>query len=260
MKYLLLIFSTVLFFSCNQKTKQIEHKKLGLKIEQPLEVKPIEDTLKIISIGYGDTYDSLPKLKFDTLSKSDFDQIQSKKFLVQKHLKEKGNYFFIKTDKSNHQFKKLKDYGGEDSWSGYEFFGFYPTLNLYAITSNSTAESLGFSDLILLDSLTDYSYGIIGFGDGSVELPIPSPNFKYLVYYYNSVYEHKNAAIGILKINDKSNPNTYLKPYASFNSKEFAIEEMKWKTDHCLYVKGYEEVYEKEIWVKKYGYYQTTFE
>jgi hypothetical protein len=149
------------------------------------------------------------------------------------------------------------NYGGEESWNGNEFLGYYPASKLFAITENSTSESLSFGQLFLLDSLNDYKYNIISFGDGSVELPIPSINNKYFVYFYNSVYEHKNCDIGILKINGKSAPKEYLNEYASYNSTDFAIEKIVWKSDNIFFVKGYEEIYENDNWVKKYKYYKT---
>lgn len=101
-----------------------------------------------------------------------------------------------------------------------------PKLTFETITENSNSENLGFGQLFLLDSLNDYRYNIISFGDGSVELPIPSINNNYLVYFYNSVYEHKNCNIGVLKTNKKSNPKNYLNEYASYNSTDFAIEKI----------------------------------
>lgn len=132
-------------------------------------------------------------------------------------------------------------------------------MKLIAITENSTAESLNFGELILLDSLNDYQYTIISIGDGAIELPIPSTSNNYFVYFYNSVYEHKNCSIRILRVNDKSNPKNYLSEYASYESNDFAIEKIVWKSDNSFYVKGYEEVNENGNWVKNIKYYKTEF-
>ena len=209
----------------------------------------IADTTKIIEIGYNDTYDRLPKLTFDQISETEFNSFHSKNFIQKLKIEEKENSIFIQTAIQKHKFKKYMDYGEDESWSGYEFLGYYPALNLFALTKNATSESLGFGELFLLDSINDYQYNIISFGDGSVELPIPSNNYKYLVYYYNSAYGHKNCDIGVLKINDKSRPQNYLTEFSSFHSDEFKIEKIVWKSDHSFYVKGYEEIYENRNWI-----------
>lgn len=240
----------------NSTKKVVTLSKTNLKSEKQ-EVKI--DNIKKVDIGYYETYEKLPKLTFDTISEKEFSSIEPQKYLETLKAEQNKNFFFIQTSIKNHKFKKYKDYGGTESWSGFEYLGYYPDLKLFAITENSTSENLGFGDLFLLDSENDYNYNIISFGDASVALPIPSVNNKYFVYYYNSVYEHKNCDIGILKINDKSNPKKYLSEYASYYSSDFAIESIVWKTDNSFYVKGYEEVYENEKWIKKFKYYKTEF-
>ena len=223
--------------------------------------KPIKgwkiDSSKNTDIGYADKYDKLPKLTFETITENEFLSLAPKTYIQTIKPDQNKDFFYIQTDLNKHKFKKYKDYGGKESWSGNEFVGYYPDLKLFAITDNSTAENLGFGQLFLLDSVTDYQYNIISFGDGNVALPIPSLNNKYFVYYYNSVYEHKNCDIGVLKINGKSNPQNYLSEYASYRSNDFAIEQIIWKSDNCFYVKGYEEIYENDNWIKKYKYYKT---
>lgn len=218
------------------------------------------DSVRKVDIGYAEKYEKLPKLTFETISEGEFLSLHPTEPMQTFKPVQNGNFFYIQTALKKHKFKKYKDYGGTESWSGFEFLGYYSTSKLFAIRENSTSESLGFGQLFLLDSLNDYEYNIISFGDGAVELPIPSTNDKYFVYFYNSVYEHKNSDIGVLKINDKSNPKTYLKEYASYKSVDFAIEKIVWKTDNSFFVKGYEEIYENEKWIKKYKYYKTEFE
>jgi hypothetical protein len=214
---------------------------------------------KHISIGWMEKYEKLPKLKFVTISKTEFEKHQSNAFLEMPKMETKGNYFFVGTEIQKHKFKKYKDWGGKESWSGNEFLGFYPKLKLYAITSNSTSESIGFGELLLLDATTDYGYTLVSFGDGSVSLPIPSKKNTYFVYYYNSVYENKNCQIGVLKIGDKKNPARFLVEHASYHSDDFAVEKMVWISDNSFVVKGYEEVNVDGNWIKKFNYYKTTF-
>ncbi|NRS87530.1 hypothetical protein HNQ02_000437 [Flavobacterium sp. 7E] len=261
--YLALIIVTN---SCNERnaTKNTSATITDTISKNNLSSRQIElkiDSLKKVTIGYNDNYEKLIKLTFDTVTEKDFLLLdQEKKYIQTSKPEQNDDFFYVKTALIKHKFKKYKDYGGQDSWSGFEYLGYYPGSKLFAITENSTSDNLGFGDFLLLDSLNDFVYNIISFGDGSVELPIPSINNKYFVYYYNSTYKHKNCDIGILKINDKSNPRTYLSEYASYNSNNFAIEKIVWETDNSFYVKGYEEVYENDKWIKKYNYYKTEFE
>ena len=257
MTRILLSFLAIVAISCKEslstQSNDFENRETIIKSDINA------DSTKTIYVGYPDSYEKLPKLAFDTISATEFKSLLSKKYIQDLKPVQKQNFFFIQTAIKKHKFKKYMDYGGDKSWSGYEFLGYYPASKLFAITENSTSENLGFGQLFLLDSLSDYRYNIISFGDGSVALPIPSINNKYLVYFYNSVYEHKNCDIGVLKINDRSNPKNYLAEHASFHSIEFAIEKIVWKSDNSFYVKGYQEIYENEKWVKKYKYYKTEF-
>lgn len=262
-----IIFFALIFFTVSCKyskpTKNGMIKKSDtisrsiLKSEKPASKI---DSSKIVDIGYYDTYEKLPKLTFETITEKDFLSLEEQQYLQTSEPEQNKDFFYVQTSLNKHQFKKYRDYGGEESWSGFQYLGYYPTSKLFAIKENSTSEGFGFGQFFFLDSENDYIYNIVSFGDASVELPIPSINNKYFVYFQNTQYQHKNCDIGILKINDNSNPKNYLREYASYHSDEFAIEKIVWKTDNIFFVKGYEEVYEKEEWIKKYKYYKTEFE
>ncbi len=130
---------------------------------------------------------------------------------------------------------------------------------MYALTRATVSESLGFSELFLIDKNTDFQYNIVSIGDGAVETPIPSPSNKFLIYYYNSVYEHQNSDIGILKVNQNANPENLIEEYASFKSNYFEIEKIVWISDNSFLVKGYKEVYDGSNWIKNYTFYKTSF-
>jgi len=264
-RILFLISTTVIFLSCKENEKIIVNKiseKKDIIVEKDINSKEPNsnsDSTKTIDLGYYDTFEKLPKLTFEKINESEFNFLQSKKFIEKLKLEQNKNFFYVQTAIQKHKFEKYMDYGGNESWNGYEFLGYYPKLKLFALTESSTAKNLEFGELFLLDSISDYKYNIISFGDGSVELPIPSISNKYLVYYYNYVYQQKNCDIGVLKINDKSNPKNYLTEYSSSHSDEFAIEKIIWKSDNCFYVKGYEEIYINDEWIKRYKYYKTEF-
>lgn len=252
--------------SCGQESAKEPEK---LKQTDPAPEKEIAKTHsdsikskgKTITLGYYDTYEKLPKLLFDSISEAEFNQLKAKKHLTKIKAKQKGNIFSVQTAMRKHSFRIYKDYGEPENWSGFELKGYYPGLKLFTLTENSTAEHLGFGELFLLDSITDYRYNISSFGDGSVETPIPSIHGKYLVYYYNEVYENGVADIGILKVNSKTKPDSYLKEHAFYHTSDFGVEEIRWKSDHCFYLKGYKEIYDESTgqWNKEYCYYQTTF-
>lgn len=243
-----------------KKTHTIQSNDTISKDSLTLEKPTLKTSRKqYVNIGYDENYQKLPKLIFETADEAEFLSLEQQKYIETFKPEGEGNYFYIQTRLKKHKFKKYNDYGGKLGWSGYEFSGYYPATKLYAITEHSTSENLNFSQLFLLDSMNGYNYNIISFGDASVALPVPSINNKYFVYFYNAVYDHKNCDIGILKINDKSNPKTYLSEYASYRSADFAVEKIIWKTDNSFFVKGYEEVYENNQWIKKYKYFKTEF-
>ena len=254
MKQIFLPFVFLILISCNKENKTNSNIKpeTAIKTEDSLVKKTVSDTANKVSLGDYEEYEKLPKLIVDSISESEFNQLKTTKYLEKINPEQSGNFFYIQTERKKHKFKKYKDYGGEESWSGYELLGYYTNLKLFAVTENSTSESLGFGELFLLDATNDYQYNIASFGDGSVELPIPSVNNKYLVYYYNSVYESQNCEIGVLKINDKTNPKKYLTEAASYKSDNFKIEKIIWKTDQVFFIKGYKEVENKNL----YSYYK----
>jgi hypothetical protein len=212
---------------------------------------------KIINIG---SFENLPKLKFDTISENEYLKYSTTVVWKKIKIKKIGDYFYLKTQKQNHKLKIYKDYGGVESWNGSEFLGFCSNLDCYAISNNSTSEYLGFGELMLLNYKTDFKYNINSFGDGSVELPIPSKNTKFLIYYYNSPFENKNCDIGILKVNAKSDPQHFLREFASYHSNDFVIEGIKWIGDDTIYLKGCEEIHEEGKLIKIYKYYKTKLE
>lgn len=254
MKQILLCFLLVFFISCNKENKnKPEIKTDTIPKNTASEIQETKvDTFQKVDLGYADQYDKLPKLAVDTTSETEFEQLKAKNYLDKVNAEQIGDFFYIQTENKKQKFKKYKDYGGEESWSGYDLLGYYANLKLFVITESSTSEHMGFSELFLLDYTNDYRYNIVSFGDGRVELPIPSINNKYLVYYYNSVYESQNCDIGVLKINEKTNPKNYLTEAASYHSNEFKIEKIIWRTDDVFYIKAYKEVDNKNL----YSYYK----
>jgi hypothetical protein len=194
---------------------------------------------KEITVGYFERYDKLPKLKFAPSSLAAYDKCQPAKQLISIKLKASKTHHIIQTKGKQFNLKKYKDYGGEEGHSGYDFLGYYPKLKLFAVIENATAEHLGFGNLVLIDSLTSRQYAINSIGDGAVETPIPSPKGNYLIYFYNWPYEDNSCFIGLLKVNDRKNPVKMLVEKASFDTKHWAVENIKWMDDRTFLVKAF---------------------
>ncbi|WP_341903428.1 hypothetical protein [Fluviicola taffensis] len=261
----LVFLLTLLLVSCSQSHETKKPKEIDRATKKEITTTSTDSIQpkkgKQILVGYYDNYENLPQLVFDSVSEREFNKLKASKFLRSIKPKQKGNDFYVETAVRTHTFKKYKNYGEPKNWYGYQLKGIYPALKLFVLTKNSTADHLGFGELFLLDSVTDHQYVISSIGDGSVETPIPSPNNQYFVYYDNTMYELQNSDIRILKINDKENPEKYLTEYAYFNSTEFAVEQIIWKSDQCFYVKGYKQIYDESSgqWFKEFKYYRTNF-
>jgi len=194
---------------------------------------------KEITVGYVNAYEKHPKIVFSVSSKDEYDQYPNTKPLAKPKLKSSKTHHIITAKTKQFNLKKYKDYGAEEGYNGYEFLGYFTELKMYAITENSTAEHLGFSTMVLIDSLTACQYAIASIGDAAVELPILSKTGKYLLYFYNWPYDDNNTFIGVLKINNRKNPQNLLVEKASFNTKDWAVENMKWINDETFLVKAF---------------------
>lgn len=191
-----------------------------------------------VSIGYTETYEKLPKITFQKSTAAEYKQYKSGEGPVQLKLKETRSHFQIRTKGQPYWFKKYTSQASGDGFRGFEFFGYFPKLKMYVLTSNSTAEHLGFSDLILIDSISNYRYTIASIGDAAVEIPVPSVNNKYLLYFYNEVYQKNNCTIAILKVNDRKNPSKLLSEYRYFKTGKWAVDQIRWIDDRSFLVKA----------------------
>ena len=248
MKRIFLPFAFLILISCNKENKT----NYNIKNKDSVSRETVLDTSKEITIGYYYTYEKLPKLVVDSISETEFNLLKTTKYLENIEPEQSGDFFFIQTEHKKYKFRKYKNYAIKENRSASELLGYYTNLKLFAIADSSTSEYLGFGKLFLLDYTNDYQYNILPFVGGNVMLPIPSVNNKYFVYYYNPVYESQNCQIGVLKINDKTNPKKYLTEAASYESDNFKIEKIIWKTDQVFFIKGYKEVENKNL----YSYYK----
>ncbi|QMV67574.1 hypothetical protein HS960_07865 [Sphingobacterium paramultivorum] len=194
-----------------------------------------------LTVGYGDRYDSLPKLVFNTATLEDYRKAFSSNHIVNKTPAVERKNLVIPTGKGKLEFKKYSfsaDQG--DGFRGWAYKGYLPQLKMHILVSNHVSESLGFSDLVLLDSTNGSQHTIASIGDGAVEIPIPSPNGYFLTYYYNQVYTSNSCFIGILAVRKGKAPfRIKLSEYNSFETDNWAVEDIRWINNTTIIIKAY---------------------
>lgn len=209
-----------------------------------------------VSIGYVDTYEKLPKISFQKTTAAEYERYEQDKTLAKPKLKETKSQFQIIAKGKPYWLKKYDSQAGSDGFRGFEFFGYFPKLKMYVLTSNATSEHIGFSDLILVDSLSNYRYAIVSIGDAAVETPVPSVNSKYLLYFYNELYKANNCTIAILKVNDRKAPSKLLTEYQYFKTDKWNVDQIKWIDDHSFLVKALVSKMENSQRSKHFEYYK----
>lgn len=191
-----------------------------------------------VSVGYIETYEKLPKISFEQTTAAEYERYEPGRTLVKPKLKESRSSFQIITKGKPYWLKKYDPQVSGDGFRGFEFFGYYPKLKMYVLTSNTTAEHMGFSDLILVDSLSNYRYTIVSIGDAAIETPVPSVNSKYLLYFYNQVYTPNNCTIAVLKVNDRKVPSKLFKEHQYFETNKWTVDQVRWIDDQSFLVKA----------------------
>ncbi len=209
---------------------------------------------KEINVGYAANFDSLPKLNFSQITAEAYESHKQPQALVHPTIKQHNNNWLIPTRLGAIHFQKYKANSKAD-FKGVQYLGYLSKLKMHVAESFHTAEHIGFSDLFLIDSLNAYRYDIVSIGDGAVAVPVPSPKGSYLAYHYNEVYAKNSCFIGLLKVNGRQNPKSRLVEKMSFQTKDWAVEQLKWRDDNTLLVKGYTLNNNRE---KVYHYYLTT--
>ncbi|MNH04699.1 hypothetical protein D3C87_622480 [compost metagenome] len=195
---------------------------------------------KNLTVGYGDRYDSLPKINFKTAAAENYEKAFSSNSIVNITPAIEKKNFVIPIGKGKLKFKKYDSSAGQgDGFRGWEYNGYFPQLKMHILVSHSVAESLGFSDLVLLDSIEGSQHRIASVGDGAVEIPIPSPDGRFLAYYYNEVYAPNSCFIGILDVRKGTPFRIRLSECSSFQTENWAVENIRWINQNTIIVKAY---------------------
>lgn len=196
---------------------------------------------KEFAVGYADSYDNLPTIYFKKATEQDYKKASAVNQLTHSIPIINGKNIIIPTGKGKIKLHKYNDSPDQpEGFRGWEYKGYFPILKSYALISHSVSEHLGFSDLVLIDSNSAVKNTIISVGDAAVELPIPSPSGRFLTYYYNYDYERNSCFIGLLKIQDGGNRKKgRLSELMSFQTKDWAVEDIRWLDDNSFIVKAY---------------------
>ncbi|UIR56790.1 hypothetical protein LZQ00_02990 [Sphingobacterium sp. SRCM116780] len=238
-KGLSMLIACLILISCRFKeSKNIKETKVVTPEVRSEKVDKNEK--QTLEIGYFDTYEKLPKFKIDSVDQSEYYKLKATKDFEQSNVEKVDEFFYIQTSSSKLKYKEYNENTAPERLNGNEYLGFNNRLKLFAIQSNSVSEGLGFAELILIDSITNYQYRIISLGDWSVSLPKLSPNNKFMVYYQNPEYESETLSIAVLKVNETDRYHHFFKEYAScMVQNKLSIEEIRWKDDQTFYVKAY---------------------
>ena len=194
-----------------------------------------------LTVGYGDRYDSLPKLEFHAATVEDYGKALSADNVINRTPKFERKNIVIPTGNGKLKLKKYHSSPGQgDGFMGWEYKGYFQQLKMHILVSNHVAESLGFSELVLLDSVGGSEHTIASIGDGAVEIPIPSPDGRFLAYYYNQVYALNSCFIGVLAIHKGKAPvRINLSEYSSFETDKWAVENIRWIDEATIVIKAY---------------------
>lgn len=190
-----------------------------------------------LAVGYADRYDSLPQVSFQIAEKQLYEKAAPAPKMIFNHAEVEQDTLIIPTANDRIMLKKYDDSLGQgDGFRGWQYMGYFPRLQMHALVSHNVSEDLGFSEMVLIDSATSDRYGIVSIGDAAVELPVPSPDGRFLAYYYNHVYERNSCFIGVLAVQNGKNR---LFERMSFQTKDWAVEDIRWLDNRSFVVKAY---------------------
>ncbi|MGJ1384469.1 hypothetical protein [Sphingobacterium siyangense] len=211
-----------------------------------------------LAVGYADRYDSLPTIKFQIVGKQLYDKAVPTSKMVFTNAEVELDTLIVATAKGRITFRKYDDsLENGEGFQGWQYMGYFPSLQMHALVSHDVSEHIGFSDMVLLDSATSDQYGIVSVGDVAVELPVPSPDGHFTAYYYNHVYERNSCFIGILAV---LNGKHRLSEKMSFQTKDWAVEDIRWIDANSFVVKAYTLIGQGVQQSRQYTYYRASLD
>ncbi|THD32372.1 MAG: hypothetical protein DI588_07055 [Flavobacterium johnsoniae] len=210
-----------------------------------------------LAVGYADRYDSLPQLRFQIAEKQLYEKAAPAPKMVFSNAAVELDTLIVPTASGSMKYKKYDDSPGQDDdFRGWQYMGYFPSLQIHALVRHDVSEHLGFSEMVLLDSTTSDRYTIVSIGDAAVELPVPSPDGRHLAYYYNPVYERNSCFVGLLGLSDgRGDAHGSISEKASFLTKDWAVEDIRWIDNTAFIVKAYTVIGQGALKSKQYAYY-----
>lgn len=212
-------------------------RKLLLFILMGLSIPAVAQLGKSNDVGYIAKFAKLPKIKLAQSSATEYNLCKTANGPVKIKIQQSDTHFVLPAKNRKISLKKTNQ--EQNDFNGYEYLGYYPALKLYAITENSMSDNLGFGTLGLVDSLNASYYTIISIGDGAVGAPILAPDARYLIYYYNRLYDGDSCFIGLLQVNRKGKASQLLSEKISFDTDSFAVEGIRWLNGKTFIIKAY---------------------
>ena len=214
-----------------------------------------QENQKTIEIGYQETYDKLPKIDLEQISQSEFQGFKKSLLKLNSALAKvysNNSTFTIITSKGKYRFNRLnnKDLNKVDKYSWAEYHGFFDDLKLYVLDDNHYTDNLEFSSLVLIDSITNVRYNFINQFDIGFDIPLVSPNNRFLLIYND--YEDESF-ISVVESSGERNSRTF-KEFASFKTDQWNIKEIFWINKNSFVVKGFkqESTDDKEVNINSY--------
>ncbi|MDB5118850.1 MAG: hypothetical protein JWN56_68 [Sphingobacteriales bacterium] len=221
------------------------------------------NSAEVVHLFDGDVLDKLPKFTFNTITKSEFFSDEKIPTLITDRTKTKStdSSFTVATAKAKLKFNKEynKNYSKRDGLSWTDYHGFFDELKLYVLSSNYITEGLEFSSMFFIDSTTNVRYELTSQFDEGYQVPLLSPNNKFMVLYANVIAtrESENSFIGVLKISDTDNVRHY-KEFAGFTSTKWNIESVIWINETSFALKINRPKYSGDKIINNYSYLKAT--
>lgn len=182
---------------------------------------------------------------------------KNKIYFDSSHVRFGDSSFTLRTRSSRFSYPLFKgEYINGTNW--YEYVGYLKPLNLYILHGYTYASNFILGEILLVDSLNSTHYGIWSAYDAPNELPLISPNEELMITYGNAPYDVEGEhRLWIINIHDNGEHHTYKCNYDFFESRKFAVEQIKWKDNDTIVIKGYSEVLVNGQWTKKYSFWKS---
>lgn len=269
MKQLYLLFlklcSIIIFVSCNSPVTPASQEILAQnpKVKRDTLTKVWIDSVdKIITLGYQDKYDKLPKLKFVKISANDFLKFKSR---FQNNLNRdpykldiENTTFTIQTAKSKLKYNRQFNDSNYIHRVGYlrtNYIGYNDVLKLYVLENWVNTGEFTLGDSFFIDSISNIKYELVSHSDSPFEPIVISPNNHFIITYVSDIIDDDRSFIGVIKVNENNTSNKY-EEYTSVELKGMLIDDLVWINDNSFAIKINQRTYNdaNSNWIDNFTY------